>query len=162
MPSPILEAFWLPVWLSRYREQSRFLEAFPARHHGPGHPRDLVGERHGRDLNRPPLHDTREPDALRAMLPRIPDDGHGAVSSAIAPVHIRLVVRADRIVRADGRALESAAQDAGEARRRPDQSAEGALSACRRRVDQVPQRLGAAPAAPDNARRVLSMSSPDR
>jgi hypothetical protein len=51
----------------------------------------------------------------------------GAVRRTIAAPVIRLVVSAHWIIRADGRALESAAKDAGKAWRRPDKAAKGAL-----------------------------------
>src|SRR5258708_40186232 len=43
------------------RERDGFFVALALGHHGPDHPRDLVGERDGRDLRRPPCQQRCEP-----------------------------------------------------------------------------------------------------
>ncbi len=58
------------------------------------------------------------------------------VRRPIAVLPARLVVGADRIVRADREALEGALEDRGEPRRRGDEAAERALGARARRVNQ--------------------------
>ena len=51
-------------------------------HHGPGHSRDLVGKRDGRDLCRPPRQQCREPGpVLGAVDPGIADDTTRAVAN---------------------------------------------------------------------------------
>ena len=72
-----------------------------------------------------------------------------AVRRTIATSVVRLVIGAHRIVRADGRALESVAQDAGKSRRRSDEAAERALCSRGRRVNQDSAPVGAPPVAPD-------------
>ena len=52
------------------------LVALVLRHHRAGHASDLVGERDGRDLSRPPRQQCREPwPGLRTMELRIADRG---------------------------------------------------------------------------------------
>src|SRR6266403_4723775 len=43
------------------RKRDGFLVSLALDHHGPDHPRDLVGERDGGDLGRPPCQQSREP-----------------------------------------------------------------------------------------------------
>jgi hypothetical protein len=51
---------------------------FSAHHHGPRHTCDLVGQRDSGDLDRPAIHDTREPEPLRTVLPRVSDHSHSS------------------------------------------------------------------------------------
>src|SRR5262249_50425540 len=71
--------------------QSRLLEPLAAHHHGPGHACNLVSKRNSRDLDRPPVHETREPEPLRAVLARISDDGHRASDEQPAQMSIALL-----------------------------------------------------------------------
>ena len=73
------------------RQQSRLLEALSAHHHGPGHTCDLVGQRDSSDLDRPAFHNTRKPKPLRAVLPRISDDRHGAGDEQPSQISIALL-----------------------------------------------------------------------
>ena len=58
------------------RQCDGFLVAFALGHHGPRHPRNLVGESDGGDLGRPPRQQCREPwPVLGAMDLGIADDG---------------------------------------------------------------------------------------
>ncbi len=45
--------------------------ALIARHHGPGDTGDLVGQRDGGDLDRPPLYELDEPCVDGSMLARV-------------------------------------------------------------------------------------------
>src|SRR3984957_8865693 len=46
------------------RKRDRFLVSLTPGHHGPDHSRDLVGERDGRNLGRPPRQQGREPGPM--------------------------------------------------------------------------------------------------
>ena len=60
-------------------------------HHGPGHPRELVGERDGGDLGRSPGQQCREPGPmLGAMDLGIADDGECAGHEQAAQIAITL------------------------------------------------------------------------
>ena len=52
---------------------------------------DLVGKRNGSDLDRAALHNAREPEPLRATLPRMSDNGHGACNQQPAQMPIALL-----------------------------------------------------------------------
>src|SRR5262249_19470214 len=76
--------FALPTFTSRQksarsrsrRKCDRFFVAITFRHHGPRHPRDLVGKRDRGNLRGPPRQQCREPGPmLRAMDLGIADDG---------------------------------------------------------------------------------------
>jgi hypothetical protein len=55
MPSPTRKVF--PRYdLSQCQLRLRLLEVLTVHHHGPSHPRDLIGERDGRDFDQPALH----------------------------------------------------------------------------------------------------------
>src|SRR5450759_973660 len=69
------------------RECDGFLVALAPGHHGPGHPRDLVGERDGGDLGRPPRQQCREPGPmLGAMDLGITDDGERSCRKQAAQI----------------------------------------------------------------------------
>src|SRR5262249_39592260 len=57
---------------------------------GPSHTCDFVGKR-SRDLDRTTIHQTCEPEPLRAVLARIADDGHGAGNQQPAQMSIALL-----------------------------------------------------------------------
>ena len=46
------------------RQRDGLLVTLALGHHGPGHPRNLVGKRDGGDLGRAPPQQRREPDGL--------------------------------------------------------------------------------------------------
>jgi hypothetical protein len=61
------------------RKRDRFLVSLIPSHHGPDHSRDLVGERDGRDLGRPPRQQGRKPrPVFRAMDLCVTDNGERA------------------------------------------------------------------------------------
>lgn len=51
----------------------------------------LLAKRHGGDLDRPTLHNMRKPEAPRAMLPRISDNGHGARDEQPSQIPVSLL-----------------------------------------------------------------------
>src|SRR5260221_12268763 len=60
-------------------------------HHGPGHPRNLVGKRDGGDLGRPPPQHRREPGPMpRAMDLGVADDGECSSHEQAAQIAITL------------------------------------------------------------------------
>ena len=71
------------------RKRDWFLVAFALGHHRPRHPGDLVGERDGGDLGRPPRQQCREPGPmLGAMDLGIADDGERAGREQAAQIAI--------------------------------------------------------------------------
>src|SRR5271169_1216417 len=65
-----------PGAISLRRKRDGFLVSLALDHDGPDHPRDLVGERDGRDLSRPPRQQCCEPGPMPgAMDLGIADDG---------------------------------------------------------------------------------------
>src|ERR1700692_1596224 len=61
------------------RNRDRFLVSLTPSHHGPDHSRDLVGERDGRNLGRPPRQQGRKPGPMfRAMDLGVTDNGERA------------------------------------------------------------------------------------
>jgi hypothetical protein len=88
------------------RECDGFLVALAPGHHGPGHPRDLVGERDGGDLGRPPRQQCREPGPmLGAMDLGITDDGERACRKQAAQIPIALLANTAESVLAPARVL---------------------------------------------------------
>ena len=60
-------------------------------HHGPGHPRDLVGERDGGNLGRAPAQQRREPGPMPGTMDLgIADDGQCAGHQQAAQVAVTL------------------------------------------------------------------------
>src|SRR5262245_3637751 len=78
-------------WQLNRRQQLRLLEPLAAHHHDPGHARDFVSKGNGSDLDRPTVHQTSEPEPLRAVLTRISDDRHRAGNEQPAQVSIALL-----------------------------------------------------------------------
>ena len=67
------------IGLELPRKRCGLFVTLPLGHHGPGHPRDLVGKRDGGDLCRPPGQQCREPrPVLSAMDLGITDDSKRA------------------------------------------------------------------------------------
>src|SRR3954452_19676061 len=82
--------FVCPCRLGRCGQQCWFFEPLTPHHHGPCHACNLVGESDSRDLDRPALHEAREPKPLGATLPRIADDRHGTGDQQPSQVSITL------------------------------------------------------------------------
>src|SRR4029450_10236692 len=75
--------------ISLRRKRDGFLVAFALGHHGPSHPRDLVGKRDGGDLRRSPRPQGREPGPmLGAMDFGIADHGERADREQAAQIAI--------------------------------------------------------------------------
>jgi len=75
-------------------------------HDGPGHPRNLVGERHGRHLGWPTFHQSCEPrPPLGSVLARVADDGHCADDKQPPQISIALLGDAAEPVFAAGGVL---------------------------------------------------------
>src|SRR5215471_20093213 len=89
----------------RCRQQLRLLESLAAHHHGPRHACDFVSKCNGSDLDRPTLHQTSEPQPLRAVLARISDDSHGAGDEQPAQMSIALLRDPAKSLFAPGRML---------------------------------------------------------
>jgi hypothetical protein len=65
--------------------------SFTLGHHGPGHPRNLIGERNGGDLGRAPRQQRREPGPmLGAMDLGVADDGECSSHEQAAQIAVRL------------------------------------------------------------------------
>src|SRR5215216_2919472 len=80
--------------------------AHPLSHHGPSHPRHLVGERNGGDLRRPPRQQCCEPWPMPgAMDLRIADDGECAGCEQAAQIAVALFADTTEPVLATARVL---------------------------------------------------------
>ena len=74
------------------RKRDRFLVALASGHHGPSHPRDLVGQRDGGDLNRSSRQQCRKPGSmLGAVDLGIADDGERASHEQAAQISVTLL-----------------------------------------------------------------------
>jgi hypothetical protein len=94
-----------PTFTSR-RVCDGFLVSLAPGHHGPGHSRDLVGKRDGRDLCRPPRQQCREPGpVLGAVDPGIADDGERTGHEQTAQIAVTLLADTAEPVLASARVL---------------------------------------------------------
>src|SRR6476660_2443669 len=92
--------------ISLRRKCDGFLVALTLGHHGPGHPCDLVGERDGGDLGRPPRQQCREPGpVLGTMDLGITDDGERPSHEQAAQIAIALLADTAEPVLAPARVL---------------------------------------------------------
>src|SRR5262245_51010343 len=82
-------------------------------HDGPGHARDLVGERHRRHLYRSAHHDPCEPRPFRAVLACIANDRHRTGDQQPSQVAIALLGDAAKPLLAAGRMLLGHQSDPG-------------------------------------------------
>ena len=81
------------------RKRDRFLIAFAPGHHGPSHSGDLVGERDGGDLGRPPCQQCRKPGSmLGAMELGITDHSECAGGEQAAQIAIALLADTAELV----------------------------------------------------------------
>src|SRR5829696_3718241 len=99
----------LPIYLLANlcrQQQFRLLVSLALDHDGPGHPRNLVGERYGSHLGRPTIHHSGEPrPLLRPVLARVTDNGHGAYDQQPPQISIALLGDAAEPVFAAGSML---------------------------------------------------------
>src|SRR3989304_6073975 len=88
------------------RKRDGFLVVLALGHYGPSHSGDLVGERDGSDLGRPPGQQRGKPGPmLCAMELGIADDGECAGGKQAAQIAIALLADAAKLVLAPARVL---------------------------------------------------------
>src|SRR6478752_3495124 len=88
------------------RKRDGVLVAFAPGHHGPDHPRHLVGECDGGDLGRPPRQQCRKPGPMRGAVDlRIANDGERAGHEQAAQIAIALFADIAEPVLAPARVL---------------------------------------------------------
>jgi hypothetical protein len=74
------------------QQQFRLLVSLAANHDGPGHPSNLVGERHGRHFRGSVLHQSAESGPLlRSVLACVADEGHCANHQSPPQISIALL-----------------------------------------------------------------------
>jgi hypothetical protein len=109
-----LRAVRLPTFTSRQlsgaislpRKCDGFLVLVVSRHHSPGHPRNLVGERDGRDLSRTPRQQCREPrPMLNAMDLGIADNSERTDHEQAAQIAVTLFADTAELVLTPTRVL---------------------------------------------------------
>src|SRR5476649_1055369 len=113
MPSPIGVADLAAGLLCRQRQLWLLVSLAPD-HDGPGHPRNLVGERHGRHFRGTALHQPAEPGTLLgAVLARVANDGHCPDHQQPPQISIALLGDAAEPVLAAGAVLLGHQSDPG-------------------------------------------------
>src|SRR6266545_2760554 len=96
------------------RKRDGFFVAFALGHHGPSHSGELVGERDGGDLGRPPRQQCRKPRSmLCAMDLGITNDGECAGGEQAAQIAIALLADTAELVLAPARVLLRREPDPG-------------------------------------------------
>ncbi len=89
-PRQLVLPIYLPACLCR-QQKFRLLVSLAPDHDGPGHPRDLVGERNGSHFRGSALHQPAEPGPpLGAVLARVADNGHCADNQQPPQISIAL------------------------------------------------------------------------
>src|SRR5450756_644236 len=88
------------------RKRDGFLVSLAPGHHGPDHPRDLVGKRDGSDLGGPPRQQCREPGpVLGAVYLCIANDGERTGDEQAAQIAVTLLADTAEPVLAPARML---------------------------------------------------------